>query len=176
MIVRILSTLTRDAFLERHPVPHVIVGHLDQEEAIPGDEFMRDEPGCYSSLAWAVASLELSGDYAVRMLEDWSTVWLAFARSEDAEKVRGLVGALPEVAVTGECQSSATFVFDRLLHDRLCAIRDRRVASIEGARLRGEEVTYLQADGAPSDPDDIDEADYGGFQIEGGFPLGPADS
>ena len=175
MIVRLPSTLTRDAFLERHPVPHVIVGHLDQEEPIPGDEYLRDEPGCYSSLTWAVASLELSGDYAVRMLEGWSTVWLSFARSEDAQKVRDLVGALPEVPVTGECQSSATFVFDRLLHDRLCAIRDRRVACIEGARLRGEEVTYLQADGTPSDPDDVDEADYGGFQIEGGFPLGPDD-
>ncbi len=180
MIVHLPSVLTRDVFLARHPVPHVIVGHLDQPEAREEEADLRDEPGYFSSLTWAVAALGLAGDCTVRMLEDWSTVWLAFAREGDAARVRALVGALSEVPVRHESASVATFIFDRTLHDRLLAIRDRRIADIERAFLTGEGVTYVHIDGVPLEFEPGPLADDWGaagptWHTEGDFPLGDAD-
>lgn len=158
MIVHLPSMLTRDTFLTRHPVPHVVIGHFDEPEAEPTgvwanetvrDHVIRDEAGGFSALTWAIASLGLGGDCVARMLDDWSTVWLAFAREDDALRVCTLVNALPETPVAGECTSAATFVLDALLLERLRVLRDRRIAQVEAAQRAGEEVLYVQADRVP---------------------------
>lgn len=152
MIVHLPSMLTRDAFMARHREPHVIVGHFDEREptGVWANEAVHDEPGGFSALTWAIASLGLTGDCVARLCDDWSTVWLAFAREDDALKVCTLVNALPEAPVAGECASAATFVLDALLLERLRAIRDRRLATVEAAQLAGEEVVYMQVDRVPS--------------------------
>ena len=156
MIVHLPSMLTRDAFMARHREPHVIVGHFDEREPTDAwaneavrERLVRDEAGGFSALTWAIASLGLAGDCVARLCDDWSTVWLAFAREDDALRVCTLVNALPEAPVAGECASAATFVLDALLLERLRAIRDRRLATVEAAQLAGEEVVYVQVDRAP---------------------------
>jgi hypothetical protein len=158
MIVHLPSMLTRDVFLTRHPVPHVVVGHFDEPESEPTgvwanqtvrEHVICDEPGGFSALTWAIASLGLGGDCVARMLDDWSTVWLAFAREDDALRVCTLVNALPETPVAGECASAATFVLDALLLERLRVLRAHRLARIEAAQRAGEEVHYMQVDRGP---------------------------
>ena len=156
MIVRLPSAFVAEAFLKRHPEPHVIVGYLDRPEPPPreyvydpnrGSKVTSTEPSWYSVLPWAIWSLELPGDCTIRLLDDLSTLWLAFELEEDAARVRALVGALEEMPVAGECRSAATFTFDLLLHERMAAIRDRHFAAIDAAERSGEGVTYVQPNG-----------------------------
>ena len=83
MIVRLPSTFLAEAFLKRHPEPHVIVGYLDRPEPPPreylydpnrGSKVVSTEPSWYSVLPWAVWSFELPGACAIRLLDDLSTL------------------------------------------------------------------------------------------------------
>lgn len=154
MIVRLPSVLIPEQFLARYPEPHVIVGYLDRAETpreyVRGGrrvgETVAVELSWSSALTWALWAFELPGDCSVCMADDWTTIWLAFAREDEAARVRALVGALAEVPVVGESASAATFTFDLLLHERLAAIRDRHIAALAAAEQAGG-VTYVRPNG-----------------------------
>ena len=178
MIVRFRRTLDPATFAEKHPMPHVIVGHYNPHEQI--DEEGTGQPSYFKVLGTAQNGLSLAGECTGFVDTRTATIKLSYALAEDAARVCALVSAVPDRSV-GDCATLASFNYDRQLYNRLRALRDDRIGAIMAAYERGEDVKHAYGSAAPIDDrherktpgNDNQSREGSASSVVGRFPLRP---
>jgi hypothetical protein len=144
----IVSARTLDpfTFAEKHPMPHVIVGHYNPHELI--DEEGTGQPSYFKVLCTCQNGLSLAGECTFSVDMSAATIKLSYALAEDAARVCALVSAVP-ARVVGDCARLASFNYDRALYNKLREIRDDRIGAITAAYEQGEVVKRAAGRGDP---------------------------